>query len=326
MSLVQNLTPTNLAEEKQRFFDQDCKYNPQFKYQKLITTNKLCKYGLPKPEFIELAKELFARALHRRTREEINQMEGRVIDRKKATIMVNEFLDKNNLNNSIRVVWIKNHLSKASQYQDELRLRHEIVEAENKFLALLFHELGTHAIRRLNYVQQPFYKKKQELGFEEYLPTEEGLASFHSLLARQFKIDHSHAWLYMMTAYAQKHSFVETYNKAFEFYHNSEESWRAAAKLKRGLYDTSQGGGFTKGIIYLEGMKKVWGWLEKYNYDLSGLYLGKISTNDVAQAKRMNPEFNVHLPHFYLDSPEKYVQSIKEIAKLNTLDLLHNEN
>ena len=52
MSLVRDLTPINLLEEKQKFFDQNCKYNPYFKYNNLATLDKLYKYGQPKPKYL----------------------------------------------------------------------------------------------------------------------------------------------------------------------------------------------------------------------------------------------------------------------------------
>ena len=58
MSLVRDLTPINLLEEKQKFFDQNCKYNPYFKYNNLATLDKLYKYGQPKPKYLALAQEI----------------------------------------------------------------------------------------------------------------------------------------------------------------------------------------------------------------------------------------------------------------------------
>jgi hypothetical protein len=90
--------------------------------------------------------------------------------------------------------------------------------------------------------------------------------------------------------------------------------------MKRGLYDTSEPGGFTKSIVYLEGMTEVWQYLKKSNFDVEGLYYGKIAAEDVNKAREMNPDFKPQLPHFYTQDRQAYEKQIRSIAKINHLD------
>ncbi len=326
MSLIQELTPINLIEERDKFFSKNCKYDPQFKYQNLITLQKREKYGRPKPEYLKLAEKILDKAFAQNTEKELRALEGPKINKEQGLKMVSHFLEKNNLEEKVEVKWIRNHISKASHYKGILKLRKDFDFREKKFLATLYHELGTHALRRHNYEQQPFYRKKTQHGFKEYLPTEEGLASFHSLLARSFQLDYYRALIYKAADAALKGSFVDTFNFVDQYLEDKKRSWRLTVKFKRGMYDTSKPGGFTKSIVYLEGLVEVWRYLKKTNFDVEGLYYGKIAAKDVAKAKELNPEFQPHLPHFYTQNPEEYQQQITHIAKLNYLDTVISDS
>ncbi len=322
MSLVQDLTPTNLQEEKQKFFDKDCKYNPQFKYKTLVTLDKLYKYRKPKEEYLKLAKKIVKKAFHNRTEEDIRSQEGEKINQKQAKKMIDEFLKKNDLTKKIKVKWSKNFLGKASFFKDTLKLKLPLWHRKYEFTATLYHELGTHAIRRFNYIQQPFYKKKKQFQFKDYLKTEEGLAGFHSLLGRKFKLDYSGALNYVTSETAQNTSFIGTFNFISQYINDPNRAWRYVVKHKRGLYDTSKEGGFTKDLVYFEGLIKIWRYFQKTNFDLISLYWGKIAAEDIEKAKEMNPDFKPQLPHFYTQNPDQYQQEITAIAQKNLLHTL----
>jgi hypothetical protein len=121
---------------------------------------------------------------------------------------------------------------------------------------------------------------------------------------------------------AQQKSFVETFNFINQYMQNIEKSWLITVKIKRGTYDTSQPGGFTKSVVYLEGMVKVWRYLKESNFDVEGLYLGKIDVNDIPLARELNPGFKPKLPNFYSDNPDNYQKKITEIAQVNYFESL----
>ncbi len=321
MSLVQDLTPLNLQEEKEKFFAKNCQYNPQFKYKKLITVNKLLKYGTPKPEYLKIAKKILDKAFDGRTEEDIQKLEGTKITKDQALNMLDDFLQKNKLKDQLKIKWIKNHISKASIYKNSLKLREQFDFRQGQFASMLYHEIGTHFLRRLNHLQQPFYKKKKKMGFNEYLPTEEGLASLHSLLASNFKLDYYHALTYKATQVALNNSFVNTFNFVNKYLDNKKRAWRLTVKFKRGLYDTSQEGAFTKSIVYLEGINLVYQYLQQTNFDINGLYFGKIACQDVDKAKELNPDYQPQLPHFIVTDKKTYIQNITKICQINFLKI-----
>ena len=322
MSLVQDLTPINLEEEKRKFFDKDGNYNPQFKYKKLITINMLYRYGKPKPKFIELAKQILKKSFQDRTETDIRKMEGEHLSQQQAKLMIKDFITNNHLENEVEVKWSEDFAGKASFYIETLKLKLPIWHREKEFLGTLYHEIGTHALRRINYAKQPFFKKKSQYGFGDYLMTEEGLASFHTLLARNFKLDYTGALNYEACDFAQSHSFSETYAFVGQYLQDQERCWQYTYKLKRGLYDTSQGGGFTKDTLYLEGMVQVWRYFQESNFDVEGLYFGKINSNDVKKAREMNPDFLPKLPNYYQTDPEAYRKLINSIAEENSFSQL----
>lgn len=320
MSLIGDLTPINLEEEKQKFFDQDCNYNPQFKYKKLITINMLYRYGKPNPKYSELAKELLEKAFHNRTEEDIRKMEGELLTKEKADLMIQDFLSKNDMVSEISVRWSDKFPGKASYYVDTLKLRLPVWHREKEFLGTLYHELGTHALRRINYAQQPFFKKKSQYGFGDYLTTEEGLASFHTLLVKNFKIDYTSVLKYCACEVAETSSFVKTYNFINNYLQDPERTWLYTYNQKRGLYDTKEAGGFTKNITYFEGLAQVWEYFRNSNFDVESLYYGKIAAEDINLAKELNPDYKPRLPTFIKNNFEQYTSKITEIAQTNLLD------
>ena len=88
-------------------------------------------------------------------------------------------------------------------------------------------------------------------------------------------------------------------------------------RQKRGLTDTSKPGGYSKDLVYFEGLVDVYNWLKKNNFDITDLYIGKLSTQDVEKAKNLNPNFQPVLPSFFSLSKEKYAQEIKKIGEFN---------
>ncbi len=312
------MTPINLAEEKKKFFKKNCQYNPQFKYSGLITLNKRYKYGKVKPKYLNLAKKILEQAFADKTKKEIRECEGEKLSQEEAQKMIDSFLVNNKLDDVIEVVWSEQFLASSSYYKNKFKIQLPLQYRRNEFKATLYHELGTHAIKRINYTQQPFYKRKKKYGFHNYLRTEEGLASLNSLVAKKFKLNYLGALNYVGIDVAQKNSFIHTFNY-FMDYLNTEQAWRRTVKHKRGLYDTSKPGGFTKDVVYFEGIIEVWTFLQKSNFDLEGLYLGKISYKDIDKAREINPDFKPVLPNFITQNRTKYIQQIKDIAKINHL-------
>jgi hypothetical protein len=189
-------------------------------------------------------------------------------------------------------------------------------------LGMLYHEIGTHALRSMNYKHQPWYKKKKRYGFSEYLVTEEGLASLHGLLPQSFKSTYTQAIRYLAVGYAQDHSFTELWKYVNSYVENPERCWTICVRQKRGITDTSKPGGFTKDLVYFEGIIKMWVWLTKNDYRLNELYFGKLAVEDIGKALELNPDFEPVLPSFYTLNTDQYAEQIAEIGKVNKIDQL----
>lgn len=316
MSLIKNVTPTNYLEEKEKFF-RDPRYNPQFIYPDLNPADELNAFGHPKNEYLEKAKLIVEKAYFGRNEQDILMSEGRLLSQAEVTEKFSSFLRLHDLDRRYQIIWSSSFVSRASINADTIKLKTSAEFRKEGVIGLLYHEIGTHALRRINYEQQPWFKKKQKYGYKDYLRTEEGLAVLHFLLPHSFKSAVSSALRYMAIAYAQQHSFAETWAYLEPYMHNLETRWMVTFRQKRGISDTSLPGGFTKDLVYFEGAIETARWLDANEYNLGPLYFGKLAAEDAQKALNDNPHFKPLLPSFYRIDPNKYAQSIKEIAQYN---------
>lgn len=110
-------------------------------------------------------------------------------------------------------------------------------------LYLLF-SAGTHYFRGINNLQQPWNswigRKKHEL--KPNNPTEEGLASIHSVLFRKDPFLWRAALLYYTVYQASQMSFCELFKDIGRFVKDPNTRWDYCVRAKRGWTDTSQPG------------------------------------------------------------------------------------
>ncbi len=324
MSLIQQLTPSNLLEEKEVFLA-DQNYNPQFRYEDPVSKDKLAKYGHTSTAMAELAQSILDKTYFGRNEQDLVALQGPLVPHKDVTEKVSSFLALHNLQDRYKIVWSSSFVSRATISSDTIKLRSTSEFRTEDLLGMLYHEIGTHAIRRINYEQQPWFKKKNKLGFSNYLMTEEGIASLHSLLPKTFQMAYSSAIRYVAVSYAQTHTFAELWKYLGKYIQDDETRWMVTFRQKRGVADTSQGGGFTKDLVYFEGLVRVWKWLSQHNYDITPLYFGKMALEDVFAATEMNPDFKPLLPSFFEAQPEKYAQIAENIGKENGFDQVELE-
>lgn len=318
MSLIQKITPVNLLEEKQKFLANP-DYDPQFIYRENLPKETLYRYGLPKQELLVLAEAIVAQAYANRNEADLLMMDGVVMEEHTVNSKITSFLEMHKLAERYEVLWSSSFVSRASITKDTIKLRVGSEFRKDDLLGMLYHEIGTHALRRINYEQQPWFGKKTEYGFKNYLRTEEGLASLHSLLPKSYKSAHKTALRYLAVNFAQNHSFSELWKFLGKYVQDIETRWMITIRQKRGMEDTSQPGGFSKDLVYFEGMVELAHWLQKHNFDLESLYFGKLAVEDVEKARSMNPDFQPTLPSFYTLDVENYKKNILEIIKENQL-------
>ncbi len=321
MSLIQKITPINLLEEKEKFFA-DENYNPQFKYAQEFDQEILYKHGQPQNKYLELAKTILEKIYYQYNEPELDQLKGNLVNQNKVTKKTTDFLKIHHLEKRFKIIWSNSFVSRATITTDTIKLKLPVDFREKDLLSMLYHEIGTHALRRINYERQPWFKKKKKYEFKNYLKTEEGLAGLHSLLPLNFQGAYYPALNYVSVAYAQKHSFSQTWKFFKKYIDHPERRWGRTLRRKRGLKDTSQPGGFTKDLVYLEGMIEVWNYLNKNNFDITQLYFGKMSWENIDLAIKMNPNFKPLLPSFFIVNKDEYATKIHKIGQINMFEEL----
>lgn len=318
MSFLTSLIPINLTEEKAKFFE-DHTYNPQFIYEDTIDQKKLKAYGTTNDTDLEIAQHITNQAYFGKTEADLQKLEGPVVSQRDVEKTVFTFLHMHNLHKRFKIIWSSSFITRTSITADTIKLQLPADFRKEGLLGMLYHEIGTHALRRINDEQQPWHKKKKQYQFSEYLPTEEGLASLHSLLPHTNKSAFNSALRYITVNKAQQASFAETWEFLDKYVQDPERRWTITFRQKRGLSDTSKPGGYSKDLVYFAGLIAVYRWLEKNNFDITSLYFGKIALVDVEKARDMNPKFIPALPTFFSLSIEKYAQEIKKIGEYNEL-------
>lgn len=322
MNWLKKVIPLNLNAEKEKFF-QNNSYNPQFVYQEKKEKNRdLYKFGLPNKETLGLAQEIVNRAYHNRNYDDLHKLEGKKLSQPEVTQAFQQFIEEHGLEKDLKIIWSPSFVARATTHEGSIELRSTAEFRQQGLLGLIFHEVGTHAIRRFNYQKQPWYQKESEYGFGFYLQSEEGLASFHSLLPCSLKLAHSVALKYLAPYYAQNHSFVEVWNYLKNYITDREQLWMLTLRQKRGLEDTSQPGGPTKDISYFQGMLEAWDWLNKNDFDITKFYFGKMSFADTQKAYQLNPSFKPLLPSFFTKDRNKYASLIREIGQENQFKII----
>ncbi len=319
MTLLQRLIPVNLLEEKEKFMA-DQTYNPQFIYEEPVPADFLTKYGQPQQNKLDLAKTIVDRAFSQNNATALRETEGRILSQDETERQIKRFLRLHQLEDRFNLTWSSSFVIRTSISSNTIKLRHPAKFRQDGLLGMLYHEIGTHILRRINYEQQPWYKKKKKYGFQEYLFTEEGLAILNGLLPKKFQLAYKSALKYLGVAAAQEKSFAELWSFFEKYADEPSRRWGMTFRQKRGLEDTSQPGGFTKDITYFEGLVDVWRYLKSQDFNPTELYYGKLAYQDVDKARQLNPDYQPILPSFYLVDPEKYAAELAKIGRLNYLD------
>lgn len=316
MSLISRITPTNVTAQKLAFLENP-NFNPLLTYDEPLGSEELVQFGKPENKYLELAIAILEKAYWHRNEADLNALEGTLCTQSQVEASIFAFLKLHQLENRFKVSFSHSYLSRASISATLLKIRLPLDFRKDGLFSALYHEIGTHALRRLNYEEQPWFKKKSKYGFQSYLVTEEGLASLHGLLPQSFQVAHVAALRYLVVSWAQSYSFLEVWHKLGRYIQDPGRRWVIAIRQKRGLEDTSQPGGFTKDAVYFQGMVEVWRWLSQHEFNPSDLYWGKLHHEDVKLAKSLKPDFQPKLPSFFASNPKKYQKQLKEIGELN---------
>ncbi|TSK28301.1 hypothetical protein Baya_2488 [Bagarius yarrelli] len=281
LCILTAIKPSNVDNEKYKFFKSDFRYNPQFEYSNPASPQVLEKHSQASDRFLTQAVRIMELALRKYGNYERASM---TVVNGKPTLTINISM--------AREQWLE---------------------------GMLRHEIGTHYFRSINNHQQPWNSgaKRKTFGLKPVNPTEEGLASIHSVLFRRDPWLWRAALLYYTVHQAAHMSFSQLFQELARFVHDPVTRWDYCVRAKRGQTDTSQPGCFSKDQVYLDGILKILRHRKKIDFQLLTA-LGKVSYEDVERLKSLAVTENVRIPHFLQDQV-RYTEQLRKIMAVNRL-------
>uniref|UniRef100_A0A8C5K2A0 Microtubule associated tyrosine carboxypeptidase 2 n=1 Tax=Jaculus jaculus TaxID=51337 RepID=A0A8C5K2A0_JACJA len=318
------IKPTNLEKEKVRFFKSDYTYNPQFEYANPTLPSVLAKHSNASDRFLKQSIHIMELTLQKYgSYEKFEQATGgSLLSKARIWSHVRKYMMKEGCLGEIVVHLTEDLLSRASMtvVNGCPTLTINISTAREHWLeGMLRHEIGTHYFRGINNLQQPWNswigRKKHEL--KPNNPTEEGLASIHSVLFRKDPFLWRAALLYYTVYQASQMSFCELFKDISKFVKDPNTRWDYCVRAKRGWTDTSQPGCFNKDQVYLDGILQILRHRESIDFCLLTA-LGKVSYEDVDRLKELAVTENIRVPHFLQDH-SRYMGHLEKIMEVNEL-------
>lgn len=317
-----NVDPINAETEKEKFF-KNKDYNPQFKYPNTTNLTQFKK----NLQNLNPDRSLIGRMINGRGRSILNKIEmllnrkaenftqksidvfgkpnKKVINLAKNKLRLNDEFEIKNLSakDATRIIlralsehklkWnvaLRGNMSANAKVDASDKIIY--IKREEKFSShaierLIVHEIFSHIFRMENATLQKY--KIFQVGFPNYLETEEGLAALNEektgyLL--QNKIQRLYAGRVFAVNLALGKNFSDVFASLKEHF-PEEDAWNLTVRVKRGLADTSEPGGFTKDFLYLAGKGKLKDFLKKQG-KIIDIYAGRIGTEHISALKESN--------------------------------------
>ncbi|XP_051991650.1 putative tyrosine carboxypeptidase MATCAP2 isoform X1 [Xyrauchen texanus] len=324
LCILTAIKPSNVEKERARFFKSEFNYNPQFEYSNPVPPQVLAKQSNASDRFLNQAVRIMELALQKYgSYEKFEQATGgNLLTKSRICYHVKKYMEKEGCMGEIVVHLTDDLLSRASMTVVNSRptLTINICTAREQWLeGMLRHEIGTHYFRGINNSHQPWSssegRKKHSL--RPMNPTEEGLASIHSVLFRKDPTLWRAALLYYTVYQASRMSFSQLFHNLDRFVHDPNTRWDYCVRAKRGQTDTAQLGCFSKDQVYLDGILKIL--RHRHNIDFQLLMaLGKVSYEDVECLKGLALMERVRIPHFLQDRV-RYTEQLQKIMEVNQL-------
>ncbi|XP_042174407.1 uncharacterized protein KIAA0895-like [Oncorhynchus tshawytscha] len=322
--LLVALRPINLDQERQAFFQSDYKYDPQFEYSTPEPSAVLEKYKDGSDLFLAQAVGIMECILRKfgnyENFEEVTG--GSILPKSRVWAAARKYLQKENCVGEVVVCLSDELLSQAVMMVESCRptLTINLSGARQHWLeGMLRHEIGTHYLRGVNNNLQPWSTSagRKQYGLKPANPTEEGLASLHSVLLRKQPYLWRAALLYYTVYHATRMGFSQLFSHIAQFVQDPAVRWEYCLRAKRGQTDTSEPGCFSKDQVYLDGILRIL--RHRRNIDFKMLTsLGKVSFEDVERLRHIAVLRRTRIPHFMQDQ-EKYLQHLDHIVTVNEL-------
>ncbi|KAH0619402.1 hypothetical protein JD844_000014 [Phrynosoma platyrhinos] len=213
--LLVALRPANVEEEKATFFRSAFTYNPQFEYEEPLPEAVLEKYKEASGQFIPQALGIIHAVLEKYgTYENFEASNGgKLLSKCQIWSVVRKYLQKEGCSGEVRLLW-----GRVAR--------------------------GTHYIRGVNNARQPWHSPegRQQFGLQAANPTEEGLASLHSVLFRKQPFLWRAALLYHTVYQASQLSFADLFRQLEPFVRDPDVRWEYCVRAKRGQANTARPG------------------------------------------------------------------------------------
>ncbi|XP_036371960.1 uncharacterized protein KIAA0895-like [Megalops cyprinoides] len=316
--------PSNVEAEKTKFFMSNFTYNPQFEYSHRLPPTVQDRYSDASDTFLTQAVRILEQALQKYGSYERFERAtgGNLVSKKRIRNHVKKYMEKEGCLGEIAVHLTEDLLSRASMTVVNSRptLTINVSMAREYWLeGMLRHEIGTHYLRGMNNSQQPWSsgvgRRRYEL--KHYNPTEEGLASLHSVLFRKDPTLWRAALLYYTVYQASRLSFSRLFQDLGRFVQDPHTRWDYCIRAKRGQTDTALPGCFSKDQVYLDGVVRLLRYREHVDFQLL-MALGKVSYEDVDRLRDLAFMEHVRIPHFLQDRARYHAQLCR-IMEVNQL-------
>ncbi|CAL8363263.1 unnamed protein product [Arctogadus glacialis] len=324
LCILAAIKPSNVEKEKLKFFESDFTYNPQFEYSNPVSPLVLARHSQASDRFLTQAVRILELALNKYGSYENFERAtgGSLLSRGRIGANVRRYLEKEGCVGQIVVHVTEDLLSRASMTVVSGRptLTINLCTAREHWLeGMLRHEIGTHYLRSLNNSQQPWSGSagRRRHGLRPPNPTEEGLASLHSVLLRRDPTLWRAALLYVTVQHAARASFAQLFSGLARFLGDPHTRWDYCVRAKRGQTDTAQPGCFSKDQVYLEGILNILRHREQIDFPML-MALGKVSFEDVERLRASGRTEKVRIPHFLQDRAA-YAQRLEKIMEVNQL-------
>ncbi|ESO91061.1 hypothetical protein LOTGIDRAFT_122331 [Lottia gigantea] len=327
--LLTAIKPENEKTERERFMRAHFIYNPFFIYRYPAEISVIEKYNQPSDRYMFQAELIMEKTIERYGSYEVFEeiTGGSILSRPQICSLVKKYLKKEDLESHISVNLSEDLMSRGSMTLVKGRptLNVRIVNLREQWAGgLLRHEIGTHYLRSWNNQFQLWgnSKTRKEMGLRPFNPTEEGLASLHSVLNRPDPLMWRAALLYYTAYKASIMSFKELFHDLGRYVTNPLVRWDYCMRAKRGQSDTSKPGGFSKDQVYLDGALQILKRRHTLNFSLL-TRLGKISHKDLENLQDLCQDEHTRVPGFMKDMTiyRKYIDRIVEANGL-TDDIL----
>ncbi|XP_077977833.1 microtubule-associated tyrosine carboxypeptidase 1-like [Glandiceps talaboti] len=335
------IDPLNLEEQKQRFLKYglvprfELRYSPD-RMQDIINTKRAqirFLYLKDARRVLDHVSEKFGYG-----EDFLTASFGKRISSAQATPLLSEYLKLNMVDGMLSVGWTKDlscsgrmamtgpntRLNKPEARKFSLWLKDSVDNAylrERGITCLADHEIGTHFFRSLNDGLQPWYSSRDRFGLrsvksQPLLETEEGLATINTHFQAKIPFLFMPALVYYTSCKATEMTFEELYDHLQHYVQNPEQRWKHVMRVKRGLENPNDLGGYGKDQCYFAGAVEILRNIDNIDFPL--LYAGKLCVDETSRVKRIARMECIKLPHF-LQNVDKYKKRLRFMARLNGL-------